>query len=1084
MKPAEKKRYSDASRMSVLAQVKLVSERAAMTWPMHTFISRNPLRDFEHLEFNEAVLEGKRAMGGAGHLPNTVYRDYFKTGRIRKDQLDAALRGIAAKNEVFLKDRKVTRLEVLRAHFIHGISAPSPEILETAVKNNPARPSIETLSEKLSAFVKPLDIAGQLNHFAEDTHSSLGRAFTLSGWFDQVFGCGLTEQINQEMIKWCLPFLDEGQAPWPLPFREKGLLQSWRRLASQESAFGGIPNIREKLEKIPDHPADLLRENLETLGIPEAAREDYSGLHLSALPGWTALIKWRAEHHNYAWQEACPVSLTQYLGIRLWYEREWVEKTARETMGVHGALDAISAYIAAHPAELFLRRERTAKRLPASYAEAVDRLCPRRLKSSDPAWDALAAQYTKDAGPQQQRHAALASAWRLDSLAKTLDISPDIFLKSQTEDLKTLIDWMDAAPETTHGPIWLEAFEAGFQETLLGKLQSNIGTTVAPSRDNPSKAERPHAQAVFCIDVRSESFRRHLEKIGYYETFGFAGFFTAFIRYRGFGSHHETDLFPAVAKAKNVIREIPRPFQEEQLPRFHAGAAFIHAAHTLFHDLKENVITPYVMVESIGWFFGIPLIGKTLFPLSYQKWAKWLKNRLAPPVATTLTIDKLTRESVHKMIASEQRIIIKAALRARADVYKKAVTPESIEALRTFSLHGGTPREALDDAELAKLARLFRSPEKLEAFVQTLREEHSLTEAWASARMERITRTGFSSNEQVLTVKTAFKMMGLTKNFAKLVLFCGHGSTSENNPYEAALDCGACGGNPGNPNARVLAALANKSHVRKHLKKQDIIIPDDTHFIAGQHDTTTDEVVLYDLEDLPLSHKNALDELILDLQHAGQNNSHERCRRFPGTARGLAAQGSVPEAKRRSATWSQTRPEWGLSGNAAIVIARGALIKGLDLDGRVFLHSYHQEDDPKGQFLEIIMTGPQVVAQWINMEYYFSTTDNEVYGSGSKIYHNVAGRIGVMYGATSDLRIGLPAQSVFNGTRPYHEPMRLFTVIEAPRDRVQKIISRHRVLKDHFNHQWVHLVALENGQFYRYIPTGTWREENEALSSK
>ena len=121
-------------------------------------------------------------------------------------------------------------------------------------------------------------------------------------------------------------------------------------------------------------------------------------------------------------------------------------------------------------------------------------------------------------------------------------------------------------------------------------------------------------------------------------------------------------------------------------------------------------------------------------------------------------------------------------------------------------------------------------------------------------------------------------------------------------------------------------------------------------------------------------------------------------------------------------------------GNAALIVGRRALTRGIQLDGRVFLHSYDYRGDPEGKLLEAVMTGPQIVAQWINMEHYFSTVDQEVYGSGSKIYHNVVGRLGIMSGPQSDLRTGLAWQTVMNGQRPYHEAMRLFTLIEAPRD--------------------------------------------------
>jgi uncharacterized protein YbcC (UPF0753/DUF2309 family) len=123
------------------------------------------------------------------------------------------------------------------------------------------------------------------------------------------------------------------------------------------------------------------------------------------------------------------------------------------------------------------------------------------------------------------------------------------------------------------------------------------------------------------------------------------------------------------------------------------------------------------------------------------------------------------------------------------------------------------------------------------------------------------------------------------------------------------------------------------------------------------------------------------------------------------------------------------------------------------------------------------MTAPLIVAQWINMEHYFSTVDNEVYGSGSKVYHNIVGRVGVMSGASSDLRLGLPAQTVLDGPRPYHEPMRLLAVIEAPRERVEAVIATHPILERLFHNEWVSLVVCEPNEatFYHYDIMQGWQ---------
>ena len=122
------------------------------------------------------------------------------------------------------------------------------------------------------------------------------------------------------------------------------------------------------------------------------------------------------------------------------------------------------------------------------------------------------------------------------------------------------------------------------------------------------------------------------------------------------------------------------------------------------------------------------------------------------------------------------------------------------------------------------------------------------------------------------------------------------------------------------------------------------------------------------------------------------------------------------------------------------------------------------------------MTGPQVVGQWINMEHYFSSVDYEVYGSGSKIYHNVVGRLGVMSGAQSDLRTGLAWQTVANGSQPFHEAMRLLTLVEAPRERIDKILSNQHHLRQLYDNEWLRLIAIEPERHvcYEYVPKQGW----------
>jgi uncharacterized protein len=1052
----------ESRRMELRAIVRLAGEVIAQYWPMRTFVHHNPLHSLEYLPFEETVRRGKQFMGGSGYLASDVYRHYLRSGRIRPEHLDEVLRDVAQPTSVAIGAHTVRHSDVLRACLIDGIGSPVIEPLDSQLPD-PSHALIERLTARLQSVLTYPDLRTRIDNIVESDHAALGRWLTLSHWCDDTLGTQIVGQINDQLIKWCEAFLDEGHATWVMPERDKGLYQAWKMIAAHEWSPCGISDSGRKIAALPEYPEDALLDSLDALGIPSDLRQDYLSLQLTALPGWAGFIKWRGEERDYPWQQAYPAGLVKFLAVRLWYARELVQKACRDELGIEGRYEAVIAYMRQHPEEYYLRRQRVAGRLPALYAEEVDRLAHQKGTG----WKAVIDRYEIEVVPRQAAAARRAAARTLLALSESLHIEPERFVETTPETLKHLADWIQAFPESVHGPVWLKALETSYQQSLLGQVRSRAAAA------HHGEQSRPYSQSVYCIDVRSEPFRRHLESTGAHETYGFAGFFAAFIRYRAWGKEHDTEQFPVIMRAKNEVREIPRSYLDHKVSKHQTRRKWVHAGHTLLHDLKENVVTPYVMVESLGWFYGIPIFGKTLLPSLYRRWTAWMQQLFVPAIATTLTVDKLAPADTAEMVAAEQQAVVRKALQERLGLRSSRMTSGLIESLRQYAVSGSDEpdsslREAAEQAGISK--------EALVSLIDVLRRQYELNARSASRHKERITRTGFTLEEQTLTVDTALRMMGLTKNFARLVLFCAHGSTSDNNPYESALDCGACGGNEGKPNARVLAIMANNAQVRSRLAKNGIEIPSDTHFLAGQMDTTTDAVQLFDLEDVPPTHRADLARLQEDLQEAAELTSQERCGRLPDVPQPLFGNQAKAHVRRRSADWSQVRPEWGLSGNAAFIIARRELTKGLDLSGRVFLHSYDYREDSTNRLLEVLLTAPQVVAQWINMEHYFSTTDNEVYGSGSKIYHNVVGRLGIMSGPWSDLRLGLARQTVMNGEVPYHEPMRLLTIVEAPRERIDKLIGRHEVLQHYYHNQWVHLVAFDpgDGRWYRYDPKGLW----------
>ncbi|NEX15132.1 MAG: DUF2309 domain-containing protein [Halochromatium sp.] len=875
----------------------------------------------------------------------------------------------------------------------------------------------------------------------------LGCELTLYDAVDQLFGTRIGETLNELLIKGLMDFFDEGQSIWRMPGRRQGLFRGWSRIAQR--------NRRLKLRGMDvgailaetDQPEVMIDQVMRRLGIPESLWMDSFTVELSKLHGWAGFVRWRAQARHYYWQERNPADLVDFLAIRLVLALALLEDAGRR-LKRELTWPALKAFAETHPRECLLRRELNAGTVLPDFAHRVEVA----IERGDPARiNPLYLDYQR----AKLKREACTRARRIQAMAERAGIPREQLLAYPDDALLQLIDGIYAF-KADEGMTWTRALEQTYIDRLLAAIGPRIGSS---AHQNASSSAGDGVQALFCIDVRSERLRRQLEALGDYETFGIAGFFGIPLSFIEFGKGHETALCPAVVQPHNVVVEMPHTHAE-------VSHSLYELAHEVVHDLKNTVLAPYVTVEAVGLLFGFDMVGKTFAPRAYNTWRQRLESQ-KPPLR--LLIDKIGEDEAHELISHLQDEMIIRAAERHFGIKREALTSPMIRELREVALGQRQGSTAFAD-------RFDVEPASEAVFIRSLQAEYRVNPDQARIQLEHLAKIGFRHQRQAQLVGTALRSIGLTDGFGRSVLVVGHGSTSENNPYESALDCGACGGDQGLINARIFAAMANRREVRELLAKDGILIPDETWFVPLLHDTTTDEILPADLDQLPPAVLTRMTRIQEDLTAAGRLCALERCRELdernvdtPETA--------ARRVKRHALDWTQVRPEWGLSKNASFIIGGRALTRELDLDGRSFLHSYDYRLDPNGHLLESILSGPLIVAQWINLEHYFSVVDNEGFGSGSKVFHNITGRFGVMSGNLSDLRTGLPAQTVLKGDRAYHKPMRLITLIEAPLTLVQSLLNRLYKPRELVQNGWIRLLVLdpESGLMHGFA-AGGWSQ--------
>ncbi|CAN5657494.1 hypothetical protein BH10BAC2_BH10BAC2_01430 [soil metagenome] len=513
--------------------------------------------------------------------------------------------------------------------------------------------------------------------------------------------------------------------------------------------------------------------------------------------------------------------------------------------------------------------------------------------------------------------------------------------------------------------LWQDAFEWSYYDSVLKGISMADEKRMAVNSNgllNPSLKENAGTslQAIFCIDEREDSIRRHIEAVDKKaETFGAPGFFGVEFYFQQQGSKFYDKLCPAPVTPKYLIKE--------------SNATSIRKEELIYTKHTHGIFS--------GFFLSI----------SFGFWAFAKKLQM---------------------------------------LFRPAMSPAISNAYGHMDNNSTLTIENKNPADI----------------------ENGL-------------QVGYTVDEMVTRAEGFLQGIGMIKNFAPIIYFVAHGSSSANNPHHGAHDCGACSGRPGGTNARVQSYILNHKKVREILATKGIVIPDSTQFIGSMHDTAADVWAYYD-EDV-LSPDNAKRHLIniQNFETALNLNAKERSRRFASINTKQELEQVRKAIHSRSVSLFEPRPELGHGTNTLAIIGRRQTSKGLFLDRRAFLNSYDYATDPEGIILSTVMRPIGLVCGGINLEYYFSRVDNIKMGAGTKLPHNVMGLFGVANSSDGDLRPGLPWQMI-----EVHDPVRLLVIVEHKPEMVLKAIQSSPEVFEWYKNEWVHIVALhpEEKQFYYF----------------
>jgi uncharacterized protein YbcC (UPF0753/DUF2309 family) len=914
--------------------------------PISIFIHHNTLHALEHLPFEDAVERAADQLGCQPFLSEPRYREKLASGRILASDVDFLLHEQLGSDAGLDVAGAATRFDLWRAVVLHGIPTASGRELSWILEETSALSRFRTdlpatARAVLAALSGPDGSAAEerraVRHLWEACLGAIGRADVPAGidppvlvrhrdLINELYDLDTDAWIHPPLIRFVAGYLDQGLAHWAMPERGCGLHSCFLEIYDTSLAAFCGPWARTLPRLVADDRAagrselTSIEHSLAELGVANDERSDYLGATLLALRGWAGMVRQIEERPDRVPARDLSVTLAGYLAVRLLFERAALEHAAQQ---------------------LVFERP-----LPYVRGPLQSRL-PRRAAPTP-----------------------IERAWPLFHVAQLCGLDASIVEQWTAHDVAQLEAELQQLNGVRRRRILHQAFERTIRHRWYDALIHHMPRSLAAP---------PLFQAVFCLDEREESFRRHLEEVEPgCETFSTAGFFNVAMYHQGASDAHPRPLCPVAIRPEHYVPEV-----EQDADRLAGRSRRLQrrAAGFLGYNVHLGSRLPVrgaLLMTALGWFALIPLVLRVVFPWLASRWRQ---------------------------------------------VQETSVTP-----IRT--------RLRLDREDLAPPIGRY---------------------------------VGFTVREMADIVRRVLTDIAITDRLSPLVLVVGHGSISLNNPHESAHDCGACGGGRGGPNARALSQMANDPRVRDQLAIEGVHLDAATWFVGAERNTCNNMVTFFDEDLVPAEHQLLFERVKDTIETARRREAHERCRRFDAVPRWYPPLAALAHVEGRAADLAQPRPEYGHATNAFCIIGRRARTRGLFLDRRAFLVSYDPTTDPDDAILARIIAAVVPVVAGISLEYYFSYVDPAGYGSGTKLPHNVTSLLGVMDGAQSDLRTGLPWQMV-----EIHEPTRLAIVVEGNPDRIARVVHGNPAIAQLVRNRWIWLACLDaqSGTLWEYRSTG------------